>query len=54
MFEDHGFMVKKIKDHVHLTYETYNKIMLTSDEVKEFLENITTTYMVMISNKMKY
>lgn len=51
MFEDQGFSVKKIKDHVHLTYQTYDKKMLTSDEVKEFLENITITYMVMISNK---
>lgn len=51
MFKEHHFRVSKIKNHVHLTYETYEKNTMTPDEVKEFLENITYAYMVMISNK---
>lgn len=51
MFSNRGFSVSKIKNQVHLSYDAHDRNELSDEDIKEFLENISYSYMVMISNK---
>lgn len=53
MFSENYMDVKKKKDVVVLTFDIYDKNLSTT-EVKEFLENINSTYMIMISTKNQF
>lgn len=54
MFSKNYMDVKKKKDVVQLTFDIYDESKISKTEVKEFLENINSTYMIMISTKNQF
>lgn len=54
MFSKNYMDVKKKKDVVVLTFNIYDESKISKTEVKEFLENINSTYMIMISTKNQF
>lgn len=53
LFSNTSISAKKHKDVVTVSFYIYDKNLSTT-EVKEFLENINSTYMIMISTKNQF